>query len=93
MRIGPAGDAFRRQESAEMREIDLDDVGETAFDNRADVGNGVRALAGRDGNARGGAHARERLVVVRWNRLLDPLRIVRFQHRGNAREPEERQER
>ena len=81
MRVGPAGDAAGGVEAAEMRQIDLNDVSETALDDRTDVGNRVRPLSGRDRHARPGAHARQRLVVVRRHRLLEPLGIVGLEDR------------
>jgi hypothetical protein len=47
---------LHRQEPAEVREIDLDDVGDAGFDELA-MSAMVCALAGRNRQARGGADA------------------------------------
>ena len=46
--LRPAGQPLHRQEAAEVRQIDLDDVDEAVLDERADILDRVRALAGRD---------------------------------------------
>ena len=52
VRVGPAGQVLHRQEAAEVREVHLDDVGDAGLDELADVGDRVRALAGRDRDPR-----------------------------------------
>ena len=82
--VGPGREVLHRQEAAEVREIDLHDVGDAGLDELADVADRVRALAGRNRNACGRADARQRRGVFGWHRLLDPFGIVRREHRGDA---------
>ena len=92
IRVGPAGQALHGQEAAEVREVHLDDVHVALLEERTDVLQGMRALAGGDGQARGRAHPRQRGRVLRRHRLLDPFRIVgleegRHLRRRRRREP------
>src|SRR6266511_168355 len=84
MRVRPAREALHRKKAAEVREIRLNDVGDAALDELSNIGDGVRAFAGRHRNARRTPHAIERIRVLGRHRLLEPLRIVRFEQSGHA---------
>ena len=62
-----------------MRQVDLHDVDEPLLDERTDVLHRVRALAGRDRQARRRADPRQRFRVLRRYRLLDPFGRVRLE--------------
>ena len=69
-----------------MREIDLDDVHGAVLDERPDVLERVRALAGRDWRLRRGSNARERRGVFGRHRFFNPLGIMRFQGDATLRQ-------
>ena len=84
--VGPSGETLHREEAPEVRQVHLHDIDAPALDELADVGHGVRALAGGDREPGGLAHAAQRGRVLRRHRLFEPFRLARLQaHRHCGR--------
>ena len=76
VRLGPRRELSRLGEPAHHREVRLDDVRGSPFEDLAELVPDVDPLAGRDRDVHFARDLHERADVVRRHRLLDPARAI-----------------